>query len=111
MSDTEIKIAVARHQGTVSIEVQKGSEAPERFELTYTYAASLRRHLERVCTPHLDQVIVQGGGLVHVEAASVRLGLTTFLPATPEAPDGGVSGPAPWVLSMPVARKLIEALS
>lgn len=112
MSDSDIKVTVAKREHTVSIEVQRGSETPVRFELTHAYAASLRRHLEWICTRQLDQIHVRGGegGLVHVEAGSVILGLSVFLPATPEAPDGGVGGPLPWRLPLPVARKLLADL-
>ena len=109
--EPEVSITVVRNRMTVSIVIRRGNQPSDEFELTYPQAASLRTRLSKLCSPPLNNIRTQGDGVVHVETASVQLALSTFYPATPETPDGGVGGPAPWVLSMPVALKLFEDLS
>lgn len=107
----ETTITVSKARLTVTIEVVEGNTHPERFELTYDEAIKLKGRLESLCSRHMPQTLIQDGGVLNVEARSIELYLTRFYPTTPEAPHGSVGGPPPWVLSIPVARKLIKDLS
>ena len=97
MSDADIKIsAEITNTGMISIEIQRGDEPRQIFELTLHNASLLKGRLRELCEPQKSVIRIVGSGIAAVDATSVQLAFS----------EPGI----PLVLPAPMAHKLLEDL-